>query len=111
MRCFFFFKQKTAYEMRISDWSSDVCSSDLAAGGQERIKPLIPSPASFSEHDGLVRPRYICGTSACLHDDRCSVHRTRGHSCMTLENASNAGPSLSSRACYRHAFLKISATG
>src|SRR3546814_6397151 len=29
---FFFFKQKTAYEMRISDWSSDVCSSDLAYG-------------------------------------------------------------------------------
>src|SRR3546814_9456617 len=28
----FFFKQKTAYEMRISDWSSDVCSSDLPAG-------------------------------------------------------------------------------
>src|SRR3546814_8635771 len=28
--CFFFFKQKTAYEVRISDWSSDVCSSDLA---------------------------------------------------------------------------------
>src|SRR3546814_8920115 len=29
MSCFFFFKQMTAYEMRISDWSSDVCSSDL----------------------------------------------------------------------------------
>src|SRR3546814_88116 len=29
---FFFFKQKTAYEMRISDWSSDVCSSDLIVG-------------------------------------------------------------------------------
>src|SRR3546814_11660063 len=28
--CFFFFKQKTAYELRISDWSSDVCSADLA---------------------------------------------------------------------------------
>src|SRR3546814_5567486 len=28
---FFFFKQKTAYEMRISDWSSDVCSSDLSS--------------------------------------------------------------------------------
>src|SRR3546814_2945297 len=28
--CFFCFKQKTAYELRISDWSSDVCSSDLA---------------------------------------------------------------------------------
>src|SRR3546814_9655293 len=33
--CFFFFKQKTAYEMRISDWSSDVCSSDLA--GQDGV--------------------------------------------------------------------------
>src|SRR3546814_10230525 len=33
--CFvFFFKQKTAYEMRISDWSSDVCSSDLREQGQ-----------------------------------------------------------------------------
>src|SRR3546814_8511521 len=31
MLFFFFFKQKTAYEMRISDWSSDVCSSDLLA--------------------------------------------------------------------------------
>src|SRR3546814_5582361 len=30
---FFFFKQKTAYEMRISDWSSDVCSSDLKDAG------------------------------------------------------------------------------
>src|SRR3546814_6419457 len=29
---FFFFKQKTSYEMRISDWSSDVCSSDLCRG-------------------------------------------------------------------------------
>src|SRR3546814_5247310 len=31
LQLFFFFKQKTAYEMRISDWSSDVCSSDLLA--------------------------------------------------------------------------------
>src|SRR3546814_3177595 len=34
---FFFFKQKTAYEMRISDWSSDVCSSDLS---RERVKDM-----------------------------------------------------------------------
>src|SRR3546814_2805172 len=33
---FFFFKQKTAYEMRISDWSSDVCSSDLGDGPWHR---------------------------------------------------------------------------
>src|SRR3546814_13486968 len=47
---FFFFKQKTAYEMRISDWSSDVCSSDLVSArradssgrsrrGTRRMKP------------------------------------------------------------------------
>src|SRR3546814_2402752 len=35
-RVFFFFKQKTAYDMRISDWSSDVCSSDLAAMADEQ---------------------------------------------------------------------------
>src|SRR3546814_2365577 len=38
---FFFFKQKTAYEMRISDWSSDVCSSDLTTelGYMAKLKP------------------------------------------------------------------------
>src|SRR3546814_8940608 len=36
---FFFFKQKTAYEMRISDWSSDVCSSDLYIDGFNRADP------------------------------------------------------------------------
>src|SRR3546814_16573066 len=36
---FFFFKQKTAYEMRISDWSSDVCSSDLPAAQHDRLDP------------------------------------------------------------------------
>src|SRR3546814_4063181 len=38
---FFFFKQKTAYEMRISDWSSDVCSSDLA-GLADDVLALVP---------------------------------------------------------------------
>src|SRR3546814_1532551 len=37
---FFFFKQKTAYEMRISDWSSDVCSSDLPAYSR-RIRTTV----------------------------------------------------------------------
>src|SRR3546814_20843998 len=43
---FFFFKQKTAYEMRISDWSSDVCSSDLGAARCARA--LIRPPGTFS---------------------------------------------------------------
>src|SRR3546814_3836910 len=41
---FFFFKQKTAYEMRISDWSSDVCSSDLSKKPWPRPTPkALPS--------------------------------------------------------------------
>src|SRR3546814_1501318 len=38
---FFFFKQKTAYEMRISDWSSDVCSSDLLKAANENDADMI----------------------------------------------------------------------
>src|SRR3546814_2006150 len=38
---FFFFKQKTAYEMRISDWSSDVCSSDLGEGHIEAVATTL----------------------------------------------------------------------
>src|SRR3546814_1261451 len=42
--CFFFFKQKTAYEMRISDWSSDVCSSDLFGRKADiHPHPLVPA--------------------------------------------------------------------
>src|SRR3546814_5857333 len=45
---FFFFKQKTAYEMRISDWSSDVCSSDLT-----RISVIPPENLwQCNGHDG-----------------------------------------------------------
>src|SRR3546814_12198384 len=60
-RFFFFFKQKTAYEMRISDWSSDVCSSDLgdlaaalatdveAKGGSLRLSDLQAYEAEWQE--------------------------------------------------------------
>src|SRR3546814_4439844 len=44
---FFFFKQKPAYERRIRDWSSDVCSSDLAA--TEAIAPSTPAAAPSSK--------------------------------------------------------------
>src|SRR3546814_7314575 len=42
---FFFFKQKTAYEMRISDWSSDVCSSDLLGMERRAMKASKPTDA------------------------------------------------------------------
>src|SRR3546814_9851130 len=50
--CFFFFKQKTAYEMRISDWSSDVCSSDLRAGEHPRRRR-----AEIADHRHQRRPQ------------------------------------------------------
>src|SRR3546814_9631306 len=46
---FFFFKQKTAYEMRISDWSSDVCSSDLL----NALKLLVEDSERAGEADDI----------------------------------------------------------
>src|SRR3546814_14016732 len=60
---FFFFKQKTAYEMRISDWSSDVCSSDLLGAGigapkvvEQRGSHRIVNVGALLEHN-IVRHR------------------------------------------------------
>src|SRR3546814_3824027 len=50
----FFFKQKTAYEMRISDWSSDVCSSDLEALAPPHLahcRKMEHHPAVSTAHD------------------------------------------------------------
>src|SRR3546814_11911557 len=47
---FFFFKQKTAYEMRISDWSSDVCSSDLASQGHQLLLCRQARPGPDETH-------------------------------------------------------------
>src|SRR3546814_16792918 len=49
--CVFFFKQKTAYEMRISDWSSDVCSSDLNGVVQSRPHQVVD--------EGLMQTRAV----------------------------------------------------
>src|SRR3546814_5286677 len=56
--CVFFFKQKTAYEMRISDWSSDVCSSDLREIDPEWVSELdgVALPASPIRLDGERLP-------------------------------------------------------
>src|SRR3546814_17972266 len=52
--CFFFFKQKTAYEMRISDWSSDVCSSDLGADPETMAATVAtPLERQFSQIPGV----------------------------------------------------------
>src|SRR3546814_2559878 len=65
---FFFFKQKTAYEMRISDWSSDVCSSDLAHWEASRVSTILAvtpllSIAAVTLVNGfwptLIRPEHV----------------------------------------------------
>src|SRR3546814_4859120 len=69
---FFFFKQKTAYEMRISDWSSDVCSSDLSLEQKFRL-----------ERSGLTRKFYLVeGTFT-----RAIAHRYRSLSSDAIEKA------------------------
>src|SRR3546814_18806235 len=58
--CFFFFKQKTAYEMRISDWSSDVCSSDLIVPASRLVVPVsetrVPPGERGSQFSARSRP-------------------------------------------------------
>src|SRR3546814_6796312 len=49
----FFFKQKTAYEMRISDWSSDVCSSDLFEG--DEVPEALAAPTLAPGDTGYAR--------------------------------------------------------
>src|SRR3546814_3381142 len=54
---FFFFKQKTAYEMRISDWSSDVCSSDLfeiAIGPPMKVNDVAGPRCKDHEFSGCL---------------------------------------------------------
>src|SRR3546814_9650403 len=56
---FFLFKQKTAYEMRISDWSSDVCSSDLRAERHQRHRQQGQIPGAGHE----TAPGYFAATA------------------------------------------------
>src|SRR3546814_5852541 len=70
---FFFFKQKTAYEMRISDWSSDVCSADLRSSRQHgrprrghrrhrrrRHLPAVREHVPQVQHQGRGDPGWVC---------------------------------------------------
>src|SRR3546814_5653306 len=59
--CFFFFKQKTAYEMRISDWSSDVCSSDLIVYSLLRSIPSGVTSPGFTVGSPVEPIRTISG--------------------------------------------------
>src|SRR3546814_3078243 len=63
--CFFFFKQKTAYEMRISDWSSDVCSSDL----------LLDMGTAWKEVDEAGDEEFV-GTDRATDTPRWTATRT-----------------------------------
>src|SRR3546814_2382472 len=65
----FFFKQKTAYEMRISDWSSDVCSSDLAEGMRGNLGKWAPR----AEPGGRWK-----GGSEAKNPDRVNGRKRRG---------------------------------
>src|SRR3546814_6247105 len=58
---FFFFKQKTAYELRISDWSSDVCSSDLPHTGIDRPPVGKFDDRAVSGREPLCIGRTDCG--------------------------------------------------
>src|SRR3546814_5384054 len=81
---FFFFKQKTAYEMRISDWSSDVCSSDLRADVITSLSSCGPAKAQL-----VGRWNGTCNVSRQLP----SVEKRRRH--QPSQNATHRSPAAS----------------
>src|SRR3546814_4838267 len=85
---FFFFKQKTAYEMRISDWSSDVCSSDLPGLAaefkrQQATRLCIELPADI-EHVAGDR-----GRAAVAHQHRHVLFSATEKTHRAAENAAS----------------------
>src|SRR3546814_1666598 len=85
---FFFFKQKTAYEMRISDWSSDVCSSDLRKASVSKLATPSLSPTANSNGQFASAPEV-----SDMLPELCTVGRT-GRSCSSSCN--EASPSRAS---------------
>src|SRR3546814_3659842 len=92
----FFFKQKTAYEMRISDWSSDVCSSDLRPrrlSGERRACSAVRNQRAVKSRRGrspdLQESRFAAGQSesASLRWVARSCWRTRWNSLATRATA------------------------
>src|SRR3546814_19894645 len=82
---FFFFKQKTAYEMRISDWSSDVCSSDLENAqhrrqlrtlGRREVRQRLSTPWGLAQ-------------SSEIYANGVVFHSTASHGGIKLDRARN----------------------
>src|SRR3546814_4853653 len=70
---FFLFKQKTAYEMRISDWSSDVCSSDLRMNAcAAELVGAVVGPDRFIALEQVLAVDIDCGHLA-FEDDRLAL--------------------------------------
>src|SRR3546814_11799480 len=80
---FFFFKQKTAYEVRISDWSSDVCSSDLTdpSGTTSSLSPWTMRP---SEGQG-ARKLKSCMLAGGATETKPLISGRRIRSCMPIQ--------------------------
>src|SRR3546814_10641940 len=67
---FFFFKQKTAYEMRISDWSSDVCSSDLYSQYFAEITDAISAERQIKGWSRAKKEALIAGEFGRRSEER-----------------------------------------
>src|SRR3546814_4989436 len=70
---FFFFKQKTAYEMRISDWSSDVCSSDLLAASHGLVPSMAVARAGPARYWGCDGGRPVLGVITPMSQHFCAT--------------------------------------
>src|SRR3546814_6257185 len=91
---FFFFKQKTAYEMRISDWSSDVCSSDLVATAAAAASPPWPGSHDADPVPGPARGLVLFAGPGRARTARCPRACTLRRSGDDRARAQSAGPAV-----------------
>src|SRR3546814_17849154 len=116
---FFFFKQKTAYEMRISDWSSDVCSSDLMVAkhsravrtGENRLGHVLAdlAPADVPRRDDIDIARPVSGHIPVAEADSC-VCPPIGIFGDALNERTGTVPTTDDCSLYSHAPLSIHTT-
>src|SRR3546814_3188245 len=91
----FFFKQKTAYEMRISDWSSDVCSSDLASDNSMTMNGVSTMPSRFDAAAATTAPATLPRAMEVKAIDDWTVEGSAARNSMPAQSGWATKPGIS----------------
>src|SRR3546814_6083797 len=103
----FFFKQKTAYEMRISDWSSDVCSSDLNTGTSWRVHYYFRFVRDLKARHGICYIPFVHDLIPIVAAQYCAPGITEDFASWLIGAVRHADGFLVNSRATRHDLLRI----